>query len=150
MRWKDYQDTIVKKHGVQLIGWPDSFPFDIKKLREEEPRRLNDALDGGSCRWERVSIEETEARLVTEAASGDVNARPRKRRSDMGKKRKAVDDLHAAMKRRKGVPLPVESDDSDLEEDTSSSGCDGGNDSGDDSDDADSSNSDGGESDDNE
>ena len=126
MKWKDYEKSLVKRYGVQLVGWPRDFPFDIEKLREDDLKLLNKALDNETCRWVRVTIEETEARLADEAASGDVDKLPRKRRSDMGKKRKATDGLHVAMKRPKGVPLPVESPDTDDEDSSNDSGIDSG------------------------
>lgn len=118
MLWKQYEKKIVERLGVHLVGWPPGLPFDVEKLKEEELKTLNDALNDGSCRWEEVPTEEMDNLLST--ATRNEN-QPRKTRSDAGKKkRRSTEDIQNATKRPRIASLHTVEDSSD-DDDASSS-----------------------------
>lgn len=93
MNYKNYDDQIVAKYCVRLIGWPlDKFcnPSELSTI--SEATLLLRALQTQACRWERLTrkqavehIEDVEARRT----AGEKIGRKRKRRSDKDKVRGA-------------------------------------------------------------
>ncbi|KAJ7165244.1 hypothetical protein C8R46DRAFT_1220376 [Mycena filopes] len=103
-------DKLVLKHGVELVGWPESVPFkspsDLNRI--ELLRPLYDALMNDSCRWEKMSeVRKTEhaaavaskpAKAKTmegsgkrkrgEAADGDTPKKKRTKLSDLTKRQR--------------------------------------------------------------
>jgi hypothetical protein len=92
MCYVKYDQDIVTKHKVELVGWPVSIKFanpseigtvdDIRKLRQ--------ALKVGDCKWIVQSRGQQAAyaeRLAEKVAAGEQVVKKRKERSDKGKPR---------------------------------------------------------------
>ncbi|KAF8507748.1 hypothetical protein JB92DRAFT_2832665 [Gautieria morchelliformis] len=78
------------KRRVRMLGWP-SVDFNPGHMSTKELDTLLKAWADGTCHWRKVLPDELEERQQTIAqkkASREINARPRKKRSDAGKKRK--------------------------------------------------------------
>jgi len=92
MHYVKYEDAIVQRHSVKLIGWTCSRfinPADINSV--PEIRVLRDALRSGACRWIRISPQELQHHTAEVDAwhqQGEVIGKKRKERSDKGTKRK--------------------------------------------------------------
>lgn len=93
MQYLYYEEDIVIKEGVDLIGWtqdrfvnPSELSSSVSVLTE-----LRDVLKDGTCKWVKLTAVERKARKaawVTAVAAGKVIQRVRSARSDIGKKRK--------------------------------------------------------------
>ncbi|KAJ7041291.1 hypothetical protein C8F04DRAFT_898607, partial [Mycena alexandri] len=107
MEYLHYEESIVLRYGVQLIGWTpgrvkdDKSPTgwidgpirNISDLSSSLPvlTTLRDALKSGDCKWVKLTQEERKERQRQwdeKVAAGKVVPRARKQRSDVGKKRK--------------------------------------------------------------
>ena len=95
MNYNNYNTAIVETYGVKLLGWPTSVTFtnpsNIGTIGEI--RKLRDALKSGECRWKKMSKSERgafNADLDTRRAAGENVKKPRKKRSDAGRKRKNI------------------------------------------------------------
>jgi hypothetical protein len=92
MHYVNYEDAIVKRYGVELVGWTYSKfinPADINSVGDI--RTLRDALRSGACHWVRLSAQDLQDRLAEVEARrerGEVVPTKRKERSDKGVKRK--------------------------------------------------------------
>ena len=92
MHYVNYEDAIVQRHGVKLVGWTYSRfinPADINGVADIWT--LRDALRSGACHWIRLSNQELQDRKADVEARrerGEVVAKKRKERSDKGMKRK--------------------------------------------------------------
>jgi hypothetical protein len=92
MCYVKYDQNIVTKYKVELVGWPASIKFanpseigivdDIRKLRQ--------ALMVGECKWIVQSRGQQAAyteKLARKVAAGEQVPKKRKQRSDKGKRR---------------------------------------------------------------
>jgi hypothetical protein len=92
MHYVNYEDTIVKRHGVELVGWTYlKFinPADINCVGDI--RTLRDALRCVACHSVQLSAQDLQNRLEEVEARrerGEVVHKKRKERSDKGVKRK--------------------------------------------------------------
>jgi hypothetical protein len=92
MQYVRYEEEIVQHYGIELQGWtyekiinPSLFSSSLPPLRA-----LMDALTAGTCKFVKLSAsekKEREAAYMTKIASGEVEVRKRKRRSDAGVKK---------------------------------------------------------------
>ena len=92
MQYKNFEQTVVLSHGLDLVGWthktfanPGSLPASIEPLRE-----LLNALETGACRFIRLSHAERQRRKRTfeeGVEAGTASAKVRKTRDDIGRKR---------------------------------------------------------------
>ncbi|KAF8581725.1 hypothetical protein K439DRAFT_1618779 [Ramaria rubella] len=91
MEWTRYEMKIVKKHQVELVGWLVQ-EFDPHVLGIKDIELCMQALSGlaPTCFWCKLSSDELMGRqnsLAEKKASGEIVAKPWKKRSDAGKKR---------------------------------------------------------------
>ncbi|KAJ7797421.1 hypothetical protein B0H14DRAFT_57681 [Mycena olivaceomarginata] len=96
MSWVWYEEDIVHKYSIILVGWtfpelanPSTLSTSLPALQE-----LHDALKNGACRFEKLTPEKLADRKKNWLA--DVNAGRRERkhraeRSDKGVKRSRAD-----------------------------------------------------------
>ncbi|KAJ6456854.1 hypothetical protein C8R45DRAFT_798255, partial [Mycena sanguinolenta] len=92
-----YEECIVLKYGIILVGWtcarfvnPSELSSSITVLTT-----LRDALRDEKCKWVKLSPAERKARKEAwdvDVEAGKVVPRSRVTRSDINKKRKAVDE----------------------------------------------------------
>ncbi|KAI6022183.1 hypothetical protein BKA83DRAFT_4054401, partial [Pisolithus microcarpus] len=81
------------KYGIDLRGWPEGVPFQSPHAitSAEHLRTLHDAfLKAGTCHWAYMSRQqclEYQDRLKERRSAREVVGKPRKKRSDMGRKR---------------------------------------------------------------
>ncbi|KAF8572956.1 hypothetical protein K439DRAFT_1565117 [Ramaria rubella] len=91
MEWKRYETKIVNTHQVELVGWPMK-QFDPHVLGVCDLEVCMAALKGlePTCYWRKLTESELEAHqelIASRKASEEIVSKPRKRRSDAGKKR---------------------------------------------------------------
>jgi len=108
MCYVKYDQDIVTKHKVELVGWPASIKFanpsEIGNV--DDIRKLRQALKVGECKWivqsrgQQAAYAEKIARRV---ATGEQAAKKRKQRSDKGKPRGSKGGKNAAGQNGKGA-----------------------------------------------
>ncbi|KAF8575935.1 hypothetical protein K439DRAFT_1623212 [Ramaria rubella] len=91
MESKRYETKIVNTHQVELVGWPMK-QFSPHVLGVCDLEVCMAALKGpeSTCYWRKLTESELEAHqelIASRKASGEIVSKPRKRRSDAGKKR---------------------------------------------------------------
>lgn len=91
MNYVNFEDQIVQRFGIDLIGWPGNVKFvnpsemsdSIAPLQE-----LSAALSDGTCKFVTLSLAEQNARreriAADEAAGRTAPRKPRKQRKDAG------------------------------------------------------------------
>lgn len=89
----NFEVAIKEKHGIDLLGWPEGVPFQSPRaiINAEHLRSLRDALKAGTCRWAYMSRQqrlEYQDRLKERRTAGEMVGKARKKRSDVGKKRR--------------------------------------------------------------
>ncbi|KAI5991916.1 hypothetical protein EDD15DRAFT_2168808 [Pisolithus albus] len=89
----NFEVAIKAKHGIDLLGWPESVPFQSPRAitNVEHLRTLRDALKAGTCRWAYMSRQQCEQhrdQLKERRSAGEVVGKPRKKHSDAGRKRR--------------------------------------------------------------
>lgn len=89
MKWKKYEDDVVSHYRVAIIGWPSDIPFE--NLSESNNgigvlKRLLVAWQDSTIKWAPLTEEQYSARRQG-IDQAPVVAKPRKIRSDKGKKR---------------------------------------------------------------
>jgi hypothetical protein len=94
MQYVNYEEAIVQRYGVILEGWTYDRFVNPSKLSTALPplQKLLDAINGGSCKFIKLSWEQRKAREKAHRAkvvSGEVQICERKTRKDAGKKRKS-------------------------------------------------------------
>jgi hypothetical protein len=89
MQYARYEEDIVQRYGIELQGWTYETIINPSLVSSSLPplRALMDALTAGTCKFVKLSAsekKEREAAYMAKIASGDVEVRKRKRRSDAG------------------------------------------------------------------
>jgi len=94
MQYTRYEEEIVHRYGVELQGWtyekitnPSLFSSSLPPLVA-----LRDALVAGTCKFVKLTAaerKEREAAYMTKVASGEIEPRKRKRRSDAGVRKRS-------------------------------------------------------------
>lgn len=101
MQYTRYEEDIVQRYGIELRGWtyeklinPSDLSSSVVPLQF-----LREAIITGTCKFVKLTAAERkvrEAAYTARIASGEVQVRKRKRRSDAGtkksSKRKKRDD----------------------------------------------------------
>ncbi|KAI6154664.1 hypothetical protein BKA82DRAFT_4382535 [Pisolithus tinctorius] len=87
----NFEVAIKEKYGIELLGWPESVPFQSPRAttNAEHLRTLRDALKAGTCRWAYMSMQQRMQhadRLKERRIAGEAVGKPRKKRSDAGRK----------------------------------------------------------------
>ncbi|KAF8132121.1 hypothetical protein K438DRAFT_1788100 [Mycena galopus ATCC 62051] len=95
MDYRHHEESIVLKHGVELVGWtcdrfinPSELSSSIVVLTT-----LRDAIRDGVCKFIKLTHTQHMARQQkwdADVAAGKIIPRSRSKRSDIGKKRKAT------------------------------------------------------------
>ncbi|KAJ6463585.1 hypothetical protein DFH09DRAFT_1347256 [Mycena vulgaris] len=93
MQYTNYEEGIVHRYGVKLVGWTFEGPFiSPSEMSTSLPalQKLYDALKDDSCRFEKLSPVQLAERIAVhraDIAAGAVAPRVRQPRSDIGTKR---------------------------------------------------------------
>jgi hypothetical protein len=92
MHYTRYEEEIVQRYGIELQGWTYEKLTNPSKLSSSLPplKALRDALFTGTCKFVRLTAAERKKRdaaYMASIASGEVEVRKRKRRSDAGVKK---------------------------------------------------------------
>ncbi|KAJ7585885.1 hypothetical protein C8J56DRAFT_1052244 [Mycena floridula] len=106
MSYANYDRNMIITHKVHLIGWPTHVPFGAPSTltRSGDVRSLLEALETGSCHWEKVTKKQLDA------AKGRVELEPPKKRRE----RSDVGGTHAKRKaKRKAVEVEHDDDEED-------------------------------------
>lgn len=92
MKYVDYEELVVFKYGVELLGWtfdkfasPSSLSTSLPGLR-----KLLDAINNGKCKFVKLSPLEVKRRREErekQVEGGTITAKTRKTRKDAGTKR---------------------------------------------------------------
>jgi len=140
MNYMNYDKMIVLGLGVKLVGWPRAVGFAKPSSIGSvvDARTLRDALKSGECHWIKLTtrqIDDHRRELENREAEGETIGKPRKRRSDAGKKRKgrSSDNIEnepptkktrRATKSAKMAKRPIHAASDDNEDNESESGSD--------------------------
>lgn len=94
MQYANYEEAIVLKYGIELVGWThEKFCNPSELSNALEPlRKLLEALNSQTCKFVKLSPSERrdrQAKYKSDVASGAIAPRQRKTRKDAGTKRKA-------------------------------------------------------------
>ncbi|KAI6167585.1 hypothetical protein EDD17DRAFT_1750942 [Pisolithus thermaeus] len=89
----NFEVAIKVRYGIDLLGWPEGIPFQSPRAitNAEHLRTLRDALKAGTCHWaymSRQQLEQYQDQLNEQRSAGEVVGKPRKKRSDAGRKRR--------------------------------------------------------------
>ncbi|KAF8163958.1 hypothetical protein BJ912DRAFT_864500 [Pholiota molesta] len=94
MQYANYEEAIVLKYGIELVGWTHEKFCNPSELSSSlgPLRTLLDALNDHSCKFVKLSPLERRDREIkyrANVASGAIVAKQRKTRKDAGTKRKS-------------------------------------------------------------
>ena len=94
MHYTRYEEEIVQRYGIELQGWTYEKLMNPSTLSSSLPplKALHDALITGTCKFVKLTAAERKARetaYMAKIASGEVELRKRKRRSDVGVRKKS-------------------------------------------------------------
>lgn len=89
MHYTRYEEEIIQRYGIELQGWTYEKIINPSLLSSSIPplKTLLDALMAGTCKFVKLSAserKEREAAYMAKIASGEVEVRKRKQRSDAG------------------------------------------------------------------
>ncbi|KAI5999603.1 hypothetical protein EDD15DRAFT_2193646 [Pisolithus albus] len=87
------RNSVEARYSIDLLGWPEGVPFQSPRAitNAEHLWTLRDALKAGTCRWvymSRQQCEQFQDQLKERRTAGEVVGKPRKKRSDAGRKRR--------------------------------------------------------------
>ncbi|KAI5989255.1 hypothetical protein EDD15DRAFT_2171530 [Pisolithus albus] len=87
----NFEVAIKARYGIDILGWPEGVPFQspCAITNAEHLRILRDALKAGMCHWAYMSrqrLEQFQDQLKERRSAGELIGKPRKRRSDVGRK----------------------------------------------------------------
>jgi hypothetical protein len=94
MHYTRYEEEIVQRYGIEIQGWTYEKLMNPSDLSSSLPplKVLRDALMTGTCTFVKLTTAEKkkrEAAYMASIASGEVEPRKRKRRSDAGIRKKS-------------------------------------------------------------
>lgn len=98
MHYVDYEEKVVQRYGVELIGWTYDKLVNPSELSTSLPglRQLLEAINAGSCKFIRLSQAQLKQRREEHQKAIEDGSLPapktRKPRKDRGTKRKRTDD----------------------------------------------------------
>ena len=95
MSWLNYEEAVVAKYNVKLVGWPTELSFEIDGMSASNLQVIVDGFNSGKIKWEHVPLHDRNA----EDASIHGSKKRRKQRADKGKKR--------APYKKRGVVAPI-------------------------------------------
>ncbi|KAJ3514614.1 hypothetical protein NLJ89_g2284 [Agrocybe chaxingu] len=93
MQYVNYEELIVQRYGVELVGWTYEKFVNPSELSTSLPalRELLDAINSGECRFAKLSPLAVKARHIEyqkKVDEGLIPVKTRKQRKDKGTKRK--------------------------------------------------------------
>lgn len=90
MNYDNYEEKVVQRLKVKLVGWPfEKIVSPAKLYTIGELRTLRDALRCGACSWVKLSKSELKVHadnITMRRTAGEVIGKTRKERSDKGVK----------------------------------------------------------------
>jgi hypothetical protein len=98
MYYVDYEEKIVQRYGIELVGWTYEKFVNPSELSTSLPglQQLLDAINNGSCKFVKLTplqISERRQALQKKISDGNVPApKRRKPRKDIGTKRRVEDE----------------------------------------------------------
>jgi hypothetical protein len=98
MHYADYEEKIVQRYGVELIGWTYEKLVNPSELSTSLPglRQLLEAIKTGSCKFIKLTQAQLKQRREEHQKAIEDGSLPapktRKPRKDRGSKRKRTDD----------------------------------------------------------
>ena len=89
MHYTQYEEEIIQRYGIKLQGWTYEKIMNPSLLSSSLPplKTLRDALTAGTCKFVKLTASERkehEAAYMAKIASGEVEVRKQKQRSDAG------------------------------------------------------------------
>ena len=93
MHYSDYEEKIVQRYGIELVGWTYEKFVNPSELSTSLPglQRLLDAINNGTCKFVKLTalkLSERRQELQKSISEGNVPApKGRKPRKDRGTKR---------------------------------------------------------------
>lgn len=121
MQYVNYEEAIVLKYGIELIGWTHNKFCNPSELSNalEPLHTLLKALNNQSCKFVKLSPLEHRAREVKyrgDVASGAIVVKQQKTHKDAGLKRKGTSgdatDMRPGKRIRSGETINEDGDDS--------------------------------------
>ncbi|KAI5996962.1 hypothetical protein EDD15DRAFT_2163184 [Pisolithus albus] len=87
----NFEVAIKARYGIDILGWPEGVPFQSPRTitNAEHLQILRDALKAGTCHWAYMSrqhLKQFQDQLKERRSAGELIGKPRKRRSDAGRK----------------------------------------------------------------
>ncbi|GLB38701.1 hypothetical protein LshimejAT787_0505660 [Lyophyllum shimeji] len=118
MHYEKYETDVVERYGVLLRGWPEGLQFrsPAKITNFQDARMLREALLAGECMWIKLTRQEKDDRTKArqaKIASGAIQVKKRKKRSDAGKPR---GPKKTGQKRKRGQAEDNEAEGEDFSE----------------------------------
>jgi hypothetical protein len=98
MHYADYEEKVVQRYGVELIGWTYEKLVNPSELSTSLPglRQLLEAINTGSCKFIKLTQDQLKQRREEHQKAIEDGSLPapktRKPRKDRGTKRKRTDD----------------------------------------------------------
>jgi hypothetical protein len=98
MHYADYEEKVVQRYGVELIGWTYEKLVNPSELSTSLPglRQLLEAINTGSCKFIKLTQAQLKQRREEHQKAIEDGSLPapktRKPRKDRGTKRKRTDD----------------------------------------------------------
>ena len=98
MHYIDYEEKVVQRYGVELIGWTYEKLVNPSELSTSLPglRQLLEAINTGSCKFIKLTQDQLKQRREEHQKAIENGSLPapktRKPRKDRGTKRKRTDD----------------------------------------------------------
>ena len=98
MHYADYEEKVVQRYGVELIGWTYEKLINPSELSTSLPglRKLLDAINTGSCKFIKLTQDQLKQRREEHQKAIEDGSLPapktRKPRKDRGTKRKRAED----------------------------------------------------------
>jgi hypothetical protein len=94
MHYTRYEEEIVQRYGIELQGWTYEKLINPSELSSTLPplKALRDALVSETCKFVKLTAagrKKREEAYMASIASGEVELRKRKRRSDAGIRKKS-------------------------------------------------------------
>jgi hypothetical protein len=100
MHYADYEEKVVQRYGVELIGWTYEKLVNPSELSTSLPglRQLLEAINTGSCKFIKLTKAQLKQRRDEHQKAIEDGSLPapktRKPRKDGGTKRKRTDESH--------------------------------------------------------
>lgn len=92
MEWKHYWRNVVKRYSILVEGWPSDIPFSLDGRTLGDLETLRHKWQTGTIYWKTLSaaeLNQLDQERNEQIEAGEISdPKPRRPRSDRGKKRK--------------------------------------------------------------